>query len=147
PDRVWLVTVDGRHTSSVGMTYTELARLMADLGVAQSISLDGGGSTTAWVRGRGVVNRLSDGSERAVGSAWAVVQVSYSSRFSAGDWVRTTATANLNLRSGPGTSFPVVSSFPFGTTAVIRADGGNGVRADGHNWWFVKVYPGGTEGW
>lgn len=71
--KAYLVTVDGRQAGfSVGMTYTELGQLMADLGVEESISLDGGGSTTAWVRGEGVVNSPSDGSERAVVSAWIV---------------------------------------------------------------------------
>jgi len=74
PYRVWLVTVDGRQTGvSVGMSYTELGRLMADLGIQQSISLDGGGSTTAWVKGPGVVNIPSDGAERSVVSAWAAI--------------------------------------------------------------------------
>jgi hypothetical protein len=74
PYRVWLVTVDGRQTGiSVGMTYTELGWLMADLGIQQSISLDGGGSTAAWIQGLGVVNVPSDGTERAVVSAWVAV--------------------------------------------------------------------------
>lgn len=72
PYRVWLVTVDGRQKHSVGMTYRELARLMADLGAEVSLNLDGGGSTTAWVKGK-IVNSPSDGRERSVVSAWAVV--------------------------------------------------------------------------
>lgn len=74
PYKAYLVAVDGRQPGfSEGMTYTELAQLMADLGVEQSISLDGGGSTTAWVKGTGIVNSPSDGSERAVVSAWVVI--------------------------------------------------------------------------
>lgn len=74
PYKVYLVTVDGRQAGiAEGMTYTELAQLMADLGVEQSVSLDGGGSTTAWIKGSGVVNVGSDGSERAVVTAWCVV--------------------------------------------------------------------------
>lgn len=73
PYRAWLVTVDGRQPGfSVGMTHMELGQLMADLGIEQSISLDGGGSTTAWVKGEGVVNSISDSSEREVVSAWTV---------------------------------------------------------------------------
>ena len=72
PPRVWLVAVDGRQASlSVGMTFTEQARFMADLGAEESLNLDGGGSTTAWVRGQ-VVNSPSDGSERSVATAWIV---------------------------------------------------------------------------
>jgi hypothetical protein len=64
---MYLVTVDGRTSSSVGMTIDELAHLMASFGVERAMNLDGGGSTTAWVRGVGVVNRPSDsGGERTV---------------------------------------------------------------------------------
>ena len=74
PYKAYLVTVDGRQAGTAeGMTYTELAQLMADLGVEQSISLDGGGSTTAWIKGHGIVNTPSDGSERSVISAWVVI--------------------------------------------------------------------------
>jgi hypothetical protein len=71
--KVLLVTVDGRQSGwSVGMTLTELARLLVDLGCERGMNYDGGGSTTAWVNGA-VVNRPSDGVERAVVSAWGVV--------------------------------------------------------------------------
>ncbi|MCC6548084.1 phosphodiester glycosidase family protein [Candidatus Sumerlaeota bacterium] len=74
PYKVYLVAIDGRAAGfSEGMTYTEVGQLMADLGVENSISLDGGGSTAMWVKGQGVVNVPSDGAERAVISAWAVV--------------------------------------------------------------------------
>jgi len=46
-DRLWLVVVDGKQPSySEGVTLVELARIMADNGVATAINLDGGGSTT-----------------------------------------------------------------------------------------------------
>jgi len=73
PDgRVVLVTVDGRQSSSVGMTLHGLAYLMADLGCRDAVNLDGGGSTTMWVRGQ-VVNSPSEGRERAVGNALLVI--------------------------------------------------------------------------
>lgn len=74
PYRAYLVTVDEGISASSGLSYLQLGRLMADLGIEQSINLDGGGSTTMWVDGRGVINNTSDGSERAVVSAWAVLQ-------------------------------------------------------------------------
>ena len=61
-----MVTVDGRMASSRGMTIDELAILMASFDVDRAMNLDGGGSTTMWVRGQGVVNVPSDGSERTV---------------------------------------------------------------------------------
>lgn len=65
---VVLVTVDGRHEHSVGMTLYELARYMRGLGVIDAINLDGGGSTTLVVGGR-TMNRPSDGHERPVNNA------------------------------------------------------------------------------
>ena len=70
--RVLLVTVDGRQDRSVGMTLSEFADLFRYLGATSALNLDGGGSTTMWARGQ-VVNRISDPSERPVGSAILVV--------------------------------------------------------------------------
>jgi hypothetical protein len=73
--RVWLVTVDGRQTGwSVGMTLTELAGLLQDLGAREGLNMDGGGSTTSWVTS-GVFNRPSNSgnAQRSVINALAVV--------------------------------------------------------------------------
>lgn len=65
-----LVAVDGRQSGySNGVSYPELARLLARLGAVEGISLDGGGSTTFVVE-RSVRNRPSDnGGARAVANA------------------------------------------------------------------------------
>lgn len=64
---LYLVTVDGDQASSVGMTAEELADFLAGRGVAEAIELDGGGSSTLYVRGEGgVVSSPSDGVERTV---------------------------------------------------------------------------------
>jgi len=63
---LFLAVVDGRSTSSVGMTCAQLASLMVGLGAHDAINLDGGGSSTMWLSDRGVVNRPSDGSQRVV---------------------------------------------------------------------------------
>lgn len=61
---IWLVTVDGRQPQlSVGMTLEELRTLAHRLGLVNALNLDGGGSTTMWVRDGGkksVVNSPSD---------------------------------------------------------------------------------------
>jgi hypothetical protein len=67
-----LVAVDGRTTTSAGMYGTELAELMSELGAWQAFNLDGGGSTEMWIKGRGTVNRPSDGSSRAVANHWGI---------------------------------------------------------------------------
>ncbi|MFH1810237.1 MAG: phosphodiester glycosidase family protein [Pseudomonadota bacterium] len=69
---LFLAVVDGRTSASIGMTCAELGTLMKGLGAWTAINLDGGGSTTMWLRGSGVVNHPSDGSERVVGNHLAV---------------------------------------------------------------------------
>lgn len=60
PDgKIILVVVDGRQKSSVGMTMDELAGLMLEMGCAQAMNLDGGGSTTMAIKNR-IVNSPSD---------------------------------------------------------------------------------------
>lgn len=66
---MWLVTVDGRSSASVGMTYVELANFMTSIGAVDALNLDGGGSTTMVARvgdQNTVVNNPSDGSQRSV---------------------------------------------------------------------------------
>ncbi len=71
--KLFLVTVDGRQASSLGMNLYELSDLMLQLGVYQGINLDGGGSTTMVIRNE-VVNSPSDPSgERPVANALLVV--------------------------------------------------------------------------
>jgi Phosphodiester glycosidase len=68
-----LVTVDGRDPRrSIGVTLREAARVMRSLGARNAMNLDGGGSTTMVAGGR-VVNRPSDGVERAVSDALVVL--------------------------------------------------------------------------
>lgn len=73
--KVLLVTVDGRQPGwSVGMTMSRFAREMIGLGAVNAVNLDGGGSTTMWVKGMGLVNRPSDwDGERSVSSAVLVL--------------------------------------------------------------------------
>lgn len=74
--KLLLVVVDGRSKGAPGMSCEELAKLMLSLGSEWALNLDGGGSSTLWVRGKpgeGVVNRPSDGSERAVANAVVVL--------------------------------------------------------------------------
>lgn len=55
-DRVVLLTVDGRTEQAGGMSFEELATTLAALGCSEALNLDGGGSSTLWVAGRGVCN-------------------------------------------------------------------------------------------
>jgi len=75
-----LVTVDGRQNSSIGLTQTEAAQLMLELGAYNALNLDGGGSTTMASRSLGskdlrIVNSPSDGTTRLVSTAIGVFSV------------------------------------------------------------------------
>jgi hypothetical protein len=79
--RVVMVVVDGRQPGySVGVTLPEMGQLMVSLGAVEAFNLDGGGSSVmaAWkprIGKFGIVNRPSDGRERALTQALAVYQV------------------------------------------------------------------------
>ncbi|NRB47442.1 MAG: phosphodiester glycosidase family protein [Saprospiraceae bacterium] len=55
-----LVAVDGRNAQAQGMSLPELTTLLKMLRCDRAINLDGGGSTTMWVKGIGVVSHPSD---------------------------------------------------------------------------------------
>lgn len=61
--KVILLTLDGRAEQAAGMTLPEITDLMVSLKCYDAVNLDGGGSTTMWIKGRpfsGVVNMPSD---------------------------------------------------------------------------------------
>ncbi|MGI6776816.1 MAG: phosphodiester glycosidase family protein [Acetivibrionales bacterium] len=77
---LFLVTVDGRQNSSIGMTQREMADFMLRIGAYNALNFDGGGSTTMVARTPGtssleVVNSPSDGSERIVSTAVGIFSV------------------------------------------------------------------------
>ncbi|MFK2826357.1 phosphodiester glycosidase family protein [Bacillus sp. B190/17] len=77
--KVYFVTVDGRQKGRPGMTLKEFAQYLQSVGGYQALNLDGGGSTTMAGRAIGsskskVLNRPSDGRERAVSAILEVFQ-------------------------------------------------------------------------
>ena len=65
----FLVEVDGRQKElSMGMSFAELAAFMKGLGCSEAMNLDGGGSSTFWLKGK-VMNSPSDKHERALANA------------------------------------------------------------------------------
>ncbi|HHU32582.1 MAG TPA: copper amine oxidase [Clostridia bacterium] len=70
--KMLLVTIDGRSATSGGVTFEELAYIMADLGAYAAMGLDGGGSTEMIVQGK-IVNQLSGGSERSLNNGIVIV--------------------------------------------------------------------------
>lgn len=80
-DDVWVVAIDGRRAGhSVGATLAEAADYLQHLGATDAVNFDGGGSTTfttalpcADGSAPCIRNRPSDGNERYVSSAFAIV--------------------------------------------------------------------------
>lgn len=68
-----LAVVDGRQASSIGCTLEEFAELLTKFGAKEAVNFDGGGSSEMVVGGA-IVNSPSDGDERPVGSALAVLR-------------------------------------------------------------------------
>jgi hypothetical protein len=72
--RYIIVVVDGRQKfHSTGLTLTEMAYTMLKLGAVDAMNFDGGGSTAMVVKNR-VVNRPSDGRQRAVSNALLIMR-------------------------------------------------------------------------
>lgn len=71
--KAWVVVVDGRQTSSLGMSFPEMAGMLLEFGAWDAVNLDGGGSSTM-IYNNQVVNSPSDPTgERAVANVFIVV--------------------------------------------------------------------------
>jgi exopolysaccharide biosynthesis protein len=82
-DDLLLITVDGRNAMAQGMTLHELTYMTRMLGCKDAINLDGGGSTTMYIKGKpddGVVNYPCDNKqfdhlgERAVSNVFMILK-------------------------------------------------------------------------
>lgn len=146
---IHFVVVDGRSAGySVGMDITELAQFCRDsLATTWGVNQDGGGSSAMWVNGE-IVNRPSDGSERAVANGLMMVipqAMERSENLRVGDYVETLQ--QTELRIGPGRSFAVTAVTARATRGVVlpHLNRLNGVLATGSYWW--KVQFGEEAGW
>lgn len=87
---VYIVTAEGRTKRSAGLTISELAQFMLDLGVDKAMNLDGGGSTAMAVRNLGDLNRTRatnperNGAERKVVNGLGVYNTSKNTGLIAG---------------------------------------------------------------
>jgi hypothetical protein len=63
---VYMVITEGRMDGASGFSLPNLLSLAEDLDMTDAINLDGGGSSTLWVTGAGVINKPSGGSLRNV---------------------------------------------------------------------------------
>ncbi|MBQ0984506.1 phosphodiester glycosidase family protein [Streptomyces sp. F63] len=121
-----VLTLDGRQADSGGVTLTELALMMKELGAHNALNLDGGGSSTLLARQPGaarprVENSPSDGAERPVPNGLAVTAPAGSGR-TTGFRVETATTPESAPTTGPVLGGRPDRVFP-GLTRALRATG------------------------
>jgi len=75
-DSLLLITVDGRSQVAEGMSLYELQDFLISIKCLEAINLDGGGSTTMWIKDKGVVNYPSDKTgERKVANVVVIKEI------------------------------------------------------------------------
>ncbi|MEJ2507757.1 MAG: phosphodiester glycosidase family protein, partial [Ignavibacteriaceae bacterium] len=73
-DSVLFIVIDGRKKDAEGMSLSEAQEYLQKIGCVDAINLDGGGSSTMWIKDKGVVNFPSDSTgERPVSNALLIV--------------------------------------------------------------------------
>lgn len=111
---VWLVTADGRRPGGAGLTARQSVAFLQQLGASDAAMLDGGGSAAFVARGR-VVNAPSDGVERPVANAIAMVWLPAAAA------LRTPAPTPAGAPAAAGTALvpvPVPSTGSFTSTGL-----------------------------
>lgn len=119
---VWVVT-DGRGSGSLGLTITQQAEIMKSLGCNIAVNMDGGGSSELIVNNK-IINRLQNGYERNIGSAFLVyekVATTSKDKSNTPSTYKTTI-ANLNMRIGRGTQFGIICTIPEATEVEVYDD-------------------------
>ena len=123
--KVVLMVLDGRQEPfSCGGSMHELAQIMLEAGCVTAVNLDGGGSTTFASKAEGansvkVINRPSDGSERAISAG--IIIASTTAPSDVFDHVNMTV-ENEYVAPGVSTKVTVIGVSPAGTTAEIPED-------------------------
>lgn len=56
----YLMVIDGRFPEGIGTTISETAQVARMVGMTEAINLDGGGSSTLWLEGKGVLSHPYD---------------------------------------------------------------------------------------
>lgn len=103
-EKIFMVAIDGRQPGhSDGMSLQEAAMYLKSLGMENAINIDGGGSTTYYVRKPGdhkpsLENSPSDGHERPVGNSLLVISKATQSERVEG--IRLNPSTDLNIVSG-----------------------------------------------
>ena len=54
------MVIDGRFPEGIGTTISETAQIARMVGMVDALNLDGGGSSTLWMEGKGVLSHPYD---------------------------------------------------------------------------------------
>ena len=74
-ESILLITIDGRSENAAGMNLFEIQKFLLNLKCTEAINLDGGGSTTMWIKDKGIINHPSDKEgERQVADALLILK-------------------------------------------------------------------------
>jgi hypothetical protein len=114
---LFLMVVNGREGANKGVTCPEAARILQDFGASDAVNLDGGGSSTLYIRSEGgLVSHPADGVERAVGNHLGVILDAHE-----------TSDAELPQPARPVIAVP--TSLPLNAIVVASESDGAVVRA------------------
>ncbi len=75
-----MVTVDGREDASIGMTLTQLAYFMKQIGCINAMNLDGGGSSLMYLNGN-IINTPSVKGGIAISNALVIYEAKYETAY------------------------------------------------------------------
>lgn len=74
-ESIIFITIDGRSEQAAGMSLHETQEYLLGLGCTDALNLDGGGSTSMWIKEKGIVNIPSDTTgERPVANALLILK-------------------------------------------------------------------------
>ncbi|TNJ64778.1 hypothetical protein FE784_18175 [Paenibacillus hemerocallicola] len=123
--KMYMIAVDGRQPGhSDGITLAEGAFYLQSLGMEQAINVDGGGSTTCYVRLPGderpvLCNRPSDGFERMVGNVLALASTAPTSRL---EQLVLLPKPMIKVMCGSKVSFSAKGRDAYGNSVPIRKE-------------------------
>lgn len=114
-----MVVIDGRRATSSGATIDHCSQLMLELDCQIAVNLDGGGSSEMIVN-NSIVNKPSDGRERAIGTSFLVYAKKNKTTENNNPQKKAVTTAGtLNIRSGPGTKYSSIGTFSRNSTIYV----------------------------
>ncbi|MBP5093232.1 MAG: phosphodiester glycosidase family protein [Abditibacteriota bacterium] len=142
-DYLYFMVCDGRRKGvSIGMTGVELGEFCRDeLNADFAVNMDGGGSSTMITNGT-LRNKPSDGKQRAVANGFVMYNTLPEERSDAFLPCQKVEVKDdeYNIRTGPGKSYPVITTVNKGAIGRVTPHKLCGIKAGNHYWSQVNFY-------